>query len=384
MRAKMNPNRNRMLTVCVAVVAAISTAVVLGTSGAGGAVHPEDQSLKNEVAQATAAIDAAERAPTQINQSVKLPRRPPAGKTVAWLVPGLSAATDLTGPIEAAAKQLDWKIVPIAFDESNPATLNAAFQQAVNERVNYIVPLAVPSTVFASGLASAKAAGIPVLEYATATEVDASQRGIISCYECTQFTHVIGATDADFAISNSHGHANAAFVDIPEIPSLGNIATSFAQQLNTKCSGCKGAVIMSSVDALGAGTVGSQIIAYLQAHPSVNYVGLPTDGIADNLPQLLQTAGLAGKVKVVLGGAGTKQLLQDIANGKVSAGLSFSDALGMWDVIYALAANSVGVSLPAEMPSQFVFWTTRTIPKPLNSWVGPSNYQQEFKALERT
>jgi ABC-type sugar transport system substrate-binding protein len=368
----------------VSVVVMVATLITIGSGVAGSASRAERTSLKNEVAQATAAVAAAGRAPTKINQSVKLPRRPPTGKSVGWLVPGLAAASDLTGPIEAAAKQLGWKIIPIAFDESNPATINAAFQQAVSEHVNYIVPLAVPSVLFASGLASAKAAGIPVLEYATATEPNASQRGIISCYECTQFTQVIGATNADFAISDSHGHADGAYLDIPEIPSLGNIATSFAKQLTTKCSGCKGAVIMSSVNALGAGTVGTQIIAYLQAHPSVDYVGLPTDGIADNLPQLLQTAGLAGKVKVILGNAGTPQLLNDLSKGKISVALSFSDSLGMWDTMYALAANSVGVKLPAELPSQFVLWTTKSIPKPIRPWGGPSGYQKAFKVLERT
>src|SRR5580658_6233132 len=380
----MRSNRSRGMVAVGVAGAVIAALTVMGTAVAGGSTRAEDQSLKQQVAQATAAVDAAERAPTKINVSVKFPHKAPSGKTVAWLVPGLSAATDLTGPITAAAKVLGWKVIPIAFDESNPATLDAAFQQAVNEHVNYIVPLAVPSTLFTSGLASAKAAGIPVFEFATATESDASQRGIISCYECTAYTNVIGSTDADFVISNSQGHADGAYVDIPEIPSLGNIATSFANQLNTKCSGCKGSLIQSSVDALGAGTVGNQVVAYLQAHPSVNYVGLPTDGIADNLPQLLQTAGLAGKVKVVMGGAGSPQNLKDIANGKMSVGLSSSDALGMWDVVYDMAANSVGLKLPTEIPSQFVLWTSKTIPKPLRSWAGPPNYQQEFKQLELT
>jgi ABC-type sugar transport system substrate-binding protein len=345
--------------------------------GSGG------QSLSQEVAHATAAVHAAEQAPTRILvPSVQFPHKPPTGKTVAMMVPGLSAATDLTGPFQAAAKILGWKIVPIAYDDSNPATLNGAFQQAVNEHVNYIIPLAVASTVFAPGLAAAKAAGIPVLEFATATEANASQRGIISCYECTAWTDLIGTTDADVVISDSQGHANGAYIDIPEIPSLGNIATSFVRQLNTKCSGCKGAVIPSSVDALGAGTVGNQVVAYLQAHPSVNWVGIPTDGIADNLPQLLQTAGLAGKVKIVMGGAGAKVDLQDIAKGKMSAGLSLSDGLGGWAVMYDLAANSLGSSLPAEIPSQFVLWTTGNIPKQLKSWTGPPNYEQQFKTLE--
>ncbi len=375
--------RNRRAVTIIAVGAIVAALATTGSTVAAGSAHAASQSLKNEVAQATASVAAAERAPTRVNVRVKFPHRPPSGKTVAWLVPGLSAATDLTSAIKAAAKVLGWKIVPIAFDESNPATLDAAFQQAVSEHVNYIVPLAVASTIFASGLSTAKAAGIPVLEFATATESDASQRGIISCFNCTGPTKLIGTTDADFVISNSHGHANGAYVDIPEIPSLGDIATSFARQLNTKCSGCKGAVILSSLDALGAGTVGNQVVAYLQAHPAVNYVGLPTDGIADNLPQLLQTAGLASKVKIVMGGAGTKQLLQDIADGKISAGLSFPDAYGMWSIVYYLAENSVGLSLPAETPQQSVLWTTATIPKPVKQWTGPPNYEQQFKDLER-
>src|ERR1700678_3721072 len=105
----MKPHPGKLMAGLIAVGAIVVALAGAGGATAGGSTHTQTPSLKEEVAQATTVVDAAERAPTRINESVKLPRKPPSGKTVAWLVPGLSAATDLTGPIEAAAKQLGWR-----------------------------------------------------------------------------------------------------------------------------------------------------------------------------------------------------------------------------------------------------------------------------------
>jgi ribose transport system substrate-binding protein len=351
------------------------------SGGSPSASPPASPSVSPDVSQATAAVAAAEKAPSQINETVKFPHKPPTGKTVAWLVPGLSAATDLTSAIKAAAKPLGWQIDPIAFDPGNPSTVNAAVEQAVSRHVDYIVVLTEPSSLFASGLADAKAHGIPVMEYATATEPNAAKHGIIGCFLCSGWGKLTGSLLANYVISDSQGHGDAAFIDVTEIAELHITAQTFANYLNTHCGGCKGSVIPTSLAALGAGTVGTQTVAYLQAHPSVKYVALPTDGIADNLPSLLKTAGLAGKVKIITASA-PQAYLQDIAKGSMAAGLSYADEEGMWTMMYDLAGNSVGISLPAETYSQFVFRTTSNIPKPVAVWGGPPNFQQQYEALE--
>jgi len=357
----------------IVIALASTTPTLAGASGGEG--H------SSEVSAATAAVDAAERAPTKILQSVKFPHKPKTGDVVAWLVPGLSAATDLTGDIKAAAKTLGWRIDAIGFDPTNPATVNPAVEQAVSQHVNYIVVLTEPSTLFAPGLADAKAHGIPVMEYATSTEANALQRGIVGCFLCTGWANLTGTILAKYVISDSQGHGDGAFIDVTEEPELHASAQAFAAYLNTRCSGCKGSVIPTSLAAVGAGTVGSQTVAYLQAHPSVHYVVLPTDGIADDLPSLLKTAGLAGRVRI-LSGSAPESYLQDIAKGSMAGGLSYADEPGMWTVIYDLAANSVGLALPAETYTQFVLRTASNLRKPVSEWPGPPNYQHQYEVLE--
>ena len=99
----------------------------------------EDRSLREDVKQAVAAIDAVTEPPSRIPVTTTLPRTPPKGKAVAWLVPGLGMATKLTSSAEAAAKALGWRLVPIGFDATNLETVNSAVEDAVKQGVDYIV-----------------------------------------------------------------------------------------------------------------------------------------------------------------------------------------------------------------------------------------------------
>ena len=374
--ASWTQNRRRGAAIAVTAIVVVLIGAMSTIAGASGS-----QGQSAEVSAATAAVDAAEHAPTKIPVSAKFPHKPKRGEVVAWLVPGLSAATDLTVDIKAAATSIGWRIDAIGFDPTNPATVDPAVEQAVSQHVNYIVVLTEPSTLFAPGLADAKAHGIPVMEYGTSTEANASQRGIIGCFLCSGWANLTGAMLAKYVISDSQGHGGGAFIDVTEEPELHASAQAFAAYLNTHCSGCTGSVIPTSLAAVGAGTVGSQTVAYLQAHQSVHYVVLPTDGIADDLPSLLKTAGLAGRVRILAGSA-PQPYLQDIAKGSMAAGLSYGDEPGLWTMMYDLAANSVGLSLPSETYTQFVLRTTSDIPKPVSEWAGPPNYKQQYEALE--
>ena len=160
--------------------------------------NSESHSLREEVKQAAAAVDAVTHPPSCIPVSTTLPRTPPSDRDVAWLIPGLGMATKLTSSAEAAAKALGWRLMPIGFDATDLKTVNAAVEEAVDEGVDYIVALAVPSALFVSGLARAKAAGIPVVIYAVETETDASERGIIGCFSCSYASQRVGRTFANF------------------------------------------------------------------------------------------------------------------------------------------------------------------------------------------
>ena len=295
-------------------------------------------------------------------------------------------ATKLTSSAEAAAKAIGWQLTPIGFDPANPATVNAAVEQAVDQHVDYIVVLAMPSSLFATGLAKAKAAGVPVVEYAIKTEADASERGIIGCFSCSFSSQRVGTTLANFVISDSAGHGHGVFIDLTEQPALHETAETFAEYLNANSTDCRGDVIPISLAAVRAGTVGAQTMGYLEAHPSVNYVVLPADGIADDLPSLLQIAGLDGKVKILAGVAPTIADLQKIADGSIYAALEYGGEPNYWLLMYGLAAHSVGLPqfLQTDGPTadlEFVLRTANNIPKPLSKWAGQPNYQQQYLAL---
>ena len=337
--------------------------------------------------RATAAIDAVTKAPARIPVATEFPHKPDKDKVVAWLVPGLGMATKLTSSAEAAAKAIGWQLAPMGFDPGNPASVNDAVERAVNHGADYIVVLAVPSSLFPVGLAKAKAAGIPVVEYAVKTDADASERGVIGCFSCSFSSQRVGTTLANFIISDSQGHGHGVFIDLTEQPALHETAETFAEYLNTSGSDCTGDVISTSLAAVRAGTVGTQAMAYLEAHPSVDYVVLPADGIADDLPSLLKAGGLDRRVKILAGVAPTTADLERIADGTIYAALEYPGEPNYWLLMYGLAAHSVG--LPQVLQSdeatdlEFLLRTTNNIPKPVAKWPGPPNYQQQYLALMR-
>ncbi len=345
----------------------------------------EIRTLSEEVKRATAAVDAVTKAPSRIPVSTKLPHAPSAGKTVAWLVPSLGMATKLTSSAEAAARAIGWQLLTIGFDPANPDTVNAAVEQAVDQHVDYVVVLAMPSYLFADGLAKAKAAEIPVVEYAIKTEPDASDRGVIGCFSCSFSSQRVGSTLANFIISDSQGHGHGLFIDLTEQPALHETAEAFAEYLDTNCSGCKGDVMPTSLAAVRAGTVGAQTMAYLEAHPSVNYVVLPADGIADDLPSLLKLAKLDGRVKILSGVAPTIAELQKIADGTIYAALEYPGEPNYWLLMYGLAAHSVGLPQPLQTDAgtdlEFLLRTAGNLPKPVSKWTGVPDYQQQYLDL---
>ena len=58
-------------------------------------------------------------------------------------------------------------------------------------------------------------------------------------------------------------------------------------------------ILEVTVDDLGQGAVGSKIVAYLQSNPDTNYVEFSFGDLITGVPQVLQSAGLSDKVKLI-------------------------------------------------------------------------------------
>ena len=187
------------------------------------------------------------------------------------------------------------------------------------------------------------------------------------------------------AILDSEGHGHGAFIDLQQ-PALHETAQAFVEHLNDRCSGCEASLIAASPAALAAGTVGTETVSYLLSNPSVNYVVVPADGIADDLPSLLKAAGLDERVKILAGVAPTIADLEKIADGTTYAALEYAGEYNYWLLMYGLAAHSVGLPqfLETDGPTtdlEFVLRTKDNLPDPLSKWTGPPDYQKEYLSL---
>lgn len=347
----------------------------------------ESQSASDGVQRATASVRILMQTPSRIPVSTKFPHRPPPGKSVGWVYPGWKAATKFTSSAESAANAIGWQLVPIGFDVAKLDSVNTAVQEAVDKNVDYLVVLTAPSSAFSSGLEKAKASGIPVIQYAVVTEPAASQRGVVGCFSCSYSSRRVGSAFAALVVSDSQGRGHGAFVELSEQPALHETAQAYLEYLEADGSHCKGSMISTSHAAVSAGTVSREIVSYLAGDPSVNYVILPADGIADDLPSLLRSSGLDKRVKVLYGVAPTIDHLQKIAEGTFYAALEYPGSpYNFWLLMYGLAAHSIGLPqfLQTDGPTtdlEFVLRTTDNLPTPLSKWTGPVDYQQQYLAL---
>ena len=147
--------------------------------------------------------------PTKIGVTTKLTAIPPKGKTVAWLPCSLPACTLLTPSFQAATKALGWHLKVITLDTSQPGL---AFQQAIDENVNYIATVSIPISLVAPQIAAAKAKGIPVLEcYNSDPATGKKGNGLYLDCGSNAFNLAQGKLIADWAIADSKGAANSCF-----------------------------------------------------------------------------------------------------------------------------------------------------------------------------
>jgi len=150
----------------------------------------------------------------------------------------------------------------------------------------------------------------------------------------------------------------------------------------TECPGCTVTPLNVSIGDMTGGTVASQVVSALQSNNKIGYVYLSIGDLATGLPEALQAAGLADRVKIVGGVPNTEQV-QSLIDGKAAAYTPLGRPASAWAAVDVMARLSVGMDpdpsghelLPA------VIWTPNNVPKPAQDYQGAEDYQQQFKEL---
>lgn len=334
-------------------------------------------------AAAIAAVSLPTKPPTGIAVTVPLKTTPPKGKVAGYVVCNLPTCAVFEPYYKQAAAALGWKAEFFVYTGTDP---QPAMDLAVEKHVNFISITGSAQAAFATALASAKAAHIPVVEQSS-TDPDDPSAGLYADIGGSatygNFTKVLD----EWMVKDSGGKANVVFINIPAFPILATGEKQARSNLQAICSACSFDTLEVTVDQLGAGSVPSALIAYLQTHSNVNYVEASFGDLITGLPQALQTAGLSSKVKLV-SVAATQPVLQDIVNGTVAATNPQPQGYLQWlhfDVFARLLEHmKLTHQAQRELLPTYVIDTVAGAKALLatgGNWGGPVGYQAAFKKL---
>jgi ABC-type sugar transport system substrate-binding protein len=320
--------------------------------------------------------------PTEIPITVPLPKAPPRGKTVGFVLCNVPTCATFVPGMKAAAAALGWKVELFTYTGANA---KAALIQAVQKRVDYIAITGAGRAVYAAGLAMAHAKHIPVLSQ-SATDPADPKAGLYAQIGGTSTYNRYTVVMANWGARDSGGKANVVFVNIPDFPILATGEKQARAAWKAACASCGFDLLEVTVDDLGAGTVGSKVVAYLQSHPNVNYVEFSFGDLITGVPEAIQSAGLSNKVKLITVSA-TGQVFKGIIDGTVAAGNVQPNSYMGWVHIDRMARLSLKLPLAQNavaqtLPTYVVDSAAQAKPLvALGYWDGPKGYQAAFKKL---
>ena len=331
------------------------------------------------VSQARKLVAAAEQVPTAINQRTPLKSAPPKGKTFVYLQCEVVQCQAIGVGIEAAVKAIGWNYREISYQNSNPATLVAAMQQALQYHAVGVSFVALPEAVWSSEIPAFTAAGAVIIPYAVGpSDVTATVPAFIG--GDSDYEHYASMM-ADWFIADSDGTGHALMVNVPAETTLNQFSVSFAADVAQQCPGCAVTTIDETVADSEDSALVSATVARLEADRSIHYA-ITVDGpMFQGLPSALSAAGLAGSVKIGGQGGGAVNLA-DVKSGIEAAYTGGALTSGGWLVIDAVLRHMDGMPIPAGdggLPTQLL--TTGGDFTVAPSYGEPTDYAAQFEKL---
>ena len=364
-------------TTTTAAAATTTAAAAATTTTAAAAATPEAAGL----ARAKVVVDANTKAPDKIGPTIKLKSVPPK-KTVAWLQCSLPSCAAIGVGFKNATDALGWKLDVISYDTDAAA----AFQQAIDSKVDYVASSGTSQAVLQAQIDAAKAAGIAYFSCFDTSEPHQDANNI--WMQCGDATAVLAAGDriANQIIVDSGGKANVLMVNIPDFAVLVSEREGSKAAYKANCPGCKFTELPLTLNQLLAGEVPGAIVAALQADPSVNYVHFAFDGLTTGVTSVLKDAGLL-KGRSLVGVDFSGAVLQEIVDGTMKFWTANPKQYSAWLMVDAMARHSIGQENTEERANALLPSFTVSSPeqaKPLvagDGWPGPATMAAQFKTL---
>ena len=267
--------------------------------------------------------------------------------------------------------------------QSNIATAQAGFQQAIATGAKVVAIIALPLSLFATQIAAAHAAGIKVIAVNNGVPGDLTGGADASA----TFDYVkVGQLVADWFISNSKGLGKGTLVTSSDVPASPAQSGGTMREVKALCPKCSLKVVDVQIAQWAAG-IPTLFQSIINTDPSRKYIMPMYDGQA--LPGLtsIRTLNAGSKVNVASFNAtdGIVQLLKD-----PKSGLKFDiGGDNTWDS-YAIADQIMrvldGMTPVVNYHIGLRVFDAANAKKLIvganpNKWYGYTGYQAKFQAL---
>jgi ribose transport system substrate-binding protein len=325
-----------LMAVAVAVVAAgcgSSDNSSNDSNNSAASSTPSSAPKNSGLAEAQAFMKASMNPPKTLG--LETTAKPiPTGKTVTYVHCGVDVCTTIGKAIKNAADVLGWKTKVIPTDGS-PGSVKQAWATVVRMKPAAAFGSGFPSAMYASEVKQLKAAGIPVMLFAS---TDVNGGPVTLSKGRNDEVPIVGKQMAAWVIATTNGKPNTLYVDLPAFPILPPVRQGFEAAYKQWCPDCPYAKIDLPITSIGKDAP-SRIVSYLRAHPDVNRVALGYDGLDFGLPAALKAAGLADKVKFI-GEAPTETNFSYVRDGTQGATVS-QGYYEIWSNLVDAAARTV-------------------------------------------
>jgi ribose transport system substrate-binding protein len=287
-----------VLTACTATTATSSTKST-GTTSA------------SDVAYAQARVTQYSKEPTTKPAGTPFDASVDKGKTI-WYIPLVATVA----PIQAIATNLKRALATedVKMQEcdgkGSVVGWNGCIQQAVAQKPGAIVLESINPSLVSASIASAKAAGIPVL---IDTATDSTTPWYKSATAQVSYDYTLGSQlVADWIIADSKGKAHVLVIDTDDL-SLKKAVTQdgYESEFSKHCPGCDVTVDSVTSSADWGTMVTPLVTSALTKDPSINYVVAEYDPEVPGAITALAQLGKQSSVKVAAFNASLEQM-QDL------------------------------------------------------------------------
>lgn len=285
----------------------------------------------------------------------------------------------LVGQLLAPAVKTIGGTMTVVNSGSTASSSQAAVSSVLTLKPAAVLVAGVDPAQYGGGLKQLSDAGIKVVSISVAK--DTAPFGITFNYIGKANADSGGKLMADYVIAKQGAKSNIVFFGVPALDYSTSMQKAFTDEIAKNCPSCK--VRPVTLDIATVGTTAPQtVVTDLQSHKDTNVAVFATSEAQKGLPAALSSAGL--KVATV-GYAPTPGNLQDIKDGKLTAGLGVDFVVSCWVAVDAAARLILGQPVTpeeqaGEVPRQFLEQKDITF-DPSRGWTGYPDFPQRFGKL---